>query len=167
MSFHKKVQFYTIQNQIKMSNNQSPIWKYFHHKENDSEKVVCKICEKEYKCKGGVTTPLHNHLKNHSKEYHEFEEAKNSKRTYSPKASKQSTLENMFPKSNESTMKVLDDKIVDFLADSGVAFRTIGFQSFKDVIASVNNKVEVKSRVFYSKLEMSLEKQLEPQMKIV
>ena len=49
-------------------------------------------------------------------------------------------------------MKVLDDKIVDFLADSGVAFRTIGLQSFKDVIASVNNKVEVKSRVFYSKL---------------
>ena len=77
---------------------------------------------------------------------------KNSKRTYSPKAPKQSTLENMFPKSNESTMKVLDDKIVDFLADSGVAFRTIGLQSFKDVIASVNNKVEVKSRVFYSKL---------------
>ena len=87
-------------------------------------------------------------MKNHSKEYHDFEEAKNSKRTYSPKASKQSTLENMFPKSNESTMKVLDDKIVDFLADSGVAFRTIGLQSFK----SVNNKVEVKSRVFYSKL---------------
>ena len=59
-----------------MSNNQSPIWKYFHRKENDSKKVVCKICEKEYKCKGGITTPLHNHLKNHSKEYHEFEKAK-------------------------------------------------------------------------------------------
>ena len=58
----------------------------------------------------------------------------------------------MFPKSNESIMKVLDDKIVDFLADSGVAFRTIGLQSFKDVTAAVNNKVEVKSRVFYSKL---------------
>ena len=49
---------------------------------------------------------------------------KNSKRTYSPNTPKQSTLENMFPKSNDVTMKVLDDKIVDFLDDSGVAFRT-------------------------------------------
>ena len=99
-----------------MSNNQSPIWKYFNRKENDSEKVVFKS-EKEYKCKGGITTPLHNHLKNHSKEYHEFEEAKNSKRTYSPKAPKQSTLDYMFSKLNEATIKVLDDKIVDFLAE--------------------------------------------------
>lgn len=100
-----------------MSNNQSPISKYFHSEENDSEKAVCKICEKEYKCKGGVTIPLHNHLKNHSKEYHEFEEAKISKRTYSPKAPKQSTLDYMFPKLNEATIKVLDDKIVDFLPE--------------------------------------------------
>ena len=44
----------------------------------------------------------------------------------------------MLPKLNESTMKVLDDKIVDFLADSGVAFRTIGLQSFKDSINSIS-----------------------------
>ena len=40
-----------------------------------SEKVVCKICEKAYKCKGDVSAPLNNHLKTHSEEYHEFDAA--------------------------------------------------------------------------------------------
>ena len=120
-----------------------------------TRQTVCNICEKVYKCKGGVTTPLHNHLKTHSEEFKEFEavKSKNKKNDeQSSKTPKQSTLHAMFPKSNEATRKLLDEKIVDFLAESGVAFRTIGLQSFKDIIHAVNNKIEVKSNMFYSKL---------------
>ena len=49
------------------------IWKYYQHL-TEKQRAKCNICDKEIGCKGGVTTPLHYHLKLHKTEYAENNE---------------------------------------------------------------------------------------------
>ena len=61
-------------------------------------------------------------------------------------------LEDCFPQNDENLSKQLDDAIVDFLAESGVAFRVVGLQSFERLLKLLNKRVNLKHRTTYSKL---------------
>ena len=125
------------------------IWKYYQHL-TEKQRAKCNICDKEIGCKGGVTTPLHYHLKLHKTEYAEFEEEDKAKQK--PK-DKQPTLNQFLPKSNEHQQKLVDDAIARFLAESGSAFRITDLKSFKDIVRLASNgKLKAKSKTFYSKL---------------
>ena len=56
--------------------SKSPVWNFFTVKKEEKEKVTCMKCEKEISCKGGVTSPMINHLKLHDEEFKEFEKLK-------------------------------------------------------------------------------------------
>ena len=80
------------------------IWKYYQHLTEKQRAIGCK---------GGVTAPLHYHLKLHKTEYAEFEEENKAKQK--PK-DKQPTLNQFLPKSNEHQQKLVDDAIARFIA---------------------------------------------------
>ena len=135
--------------------SKSPVWKFFTVNEKDSDKVICNKCEKEISCKGGVTSPMINHLKLHEEQFKEFENLKKkrgSNNSFDQPKSKQTKLDFVVPKSNEVTQKLLDNAIVNFLAESNSAFRVVDLDSFKDMFKVANNRVSVKSREYYSKL---------------
>ena len=65
--------------------------------------------------------------------------------------SKQPRLDSFLPKNNAATQKLLDEAIVKFLSDSGVAFRVVDLDSYKEMLKITNDKVQVKSRSYHSK----------------
>ena len=56
----------------------SPIWMYYDQvKEGDTKVARCKMCFSSYKCSGGTTSPLLNHIKaKHEQSYLEFRQKK-------------------------------------------------------------------------------------------
>ena len=131
----------------------SAIWNFFDKKTDNPNKAICKTCEKEYSCPGGTTTSLTGHLKLHNEAFKEYEEMK-KKRPASSSAgnekSKQAKLD--FPVGGGATQKLMDEAVVDFLAESHSAFRVVDLPSFKNMFKVANSKVTIKSREFYSKL---------------
>ena len=128
----------------------SGVWRFY---TRNGDKAECKVCDKTLSCKGGTTSPLINHLKSHEKEFKEFESRKRKSSTSSgPTPMKQQKLDSMFPMNTEATQKLLDEAIVNFLAESGSAFRVVDLNSFKDMFRVTNDKIEVRSRKYYSNL---------------
>ena len=132
----------------------SKVWTYFQVNQEDSNKAKCLVCVATIGCKGGTTSGLINHCKTHSTEYQEYSTTatNSSKKTIKNTSSTQPTINNFMPKSNVATQKLLDESITKFLAESGVAFRVVDLDSFKNLIKIANDKLTVKSREFYSKL---------------
>ena len=64
----------------------------------------------------------------------------------------QTKLEDCVPKSDKDLNDAIDDAIVDFLADSGVAFKVVGLESFKNLMKLANRRIKLKHRTTYSKL---------------
>ena len=54
--------------------------------------------------------------------------------------------------SNAAKQNLLDNAVVDFLAESSCAFRVVDLPSFKEMFKIANSKITIKSREFYSKL---------------
>ena len=145
--------------------NTSKIWKYFEVLSDNPGQARCKTCDSVFSCKGGTTSSMIGHLKQHSKQYEEFtssstassSSASSSARNVQSKSNlNQPTLNNFLPRSNVATQKSLDEQIARWLADSGVSFRVIDLPSFKKLINIANDKLKVKGRNFYSKLVTSL-----------
>ena len=121
----------------------SQIWKYFSLKDGNSDKAVCKTCDKEISCKGGTTSALHNHLKFHEDKYKELSEGKLKRKnssSFSENPNKQPKIDAFVPKTNAATEKLLDEAIFNFLADSGIAFKVVEPDSFKNMFNNVNDK---------------------------
>ena len=139
------------------SKTPNPIYKFFTPNPDKEGQAICNTCNKPYSCLGGTTTSLLNHLKGqHKTTYIEYGKLKspNTKRPgedIKPKA-KQAKLEDCVPKSDKELNEVIDDAIVDFLADSGVAFKVVGLDSFKNLMKVANRRIKLKHRTTYSKL---------------
>ena len=139
----------------------SDVWNYFSEVKGNPNRAICNFCNNEYSCKSGTTSSLINHLKSKHKEVHDKYLANSKKRPTSsadsslhqqPRA-KQAKLQDCFPVSGEVLNKKVDDAMVDVLVDSGVAFRVVGFDSFKKFVASCfNPKIKSKHRTTKSKL---------------
>ena len=106
------------------------IWRYFTILESDKNRAQCNNCGKSYRKNGPSSS---------------------SASVPEPKQ-KQPQFDMFIPRNNENTQKLLDQAIVQFLAESAVAFRVTDQDSFRQLFATVNNKVKIKSRVYYSKL---------------
>ena len=65
---------------------------------------------------------------------------------------KQVRLEDCIPGNIDELEQQLDDAIVDFLAESGVAFRVVGLKSFQRILKLLNKRVNLKHRTTYSQL---------------
>ena len=52
--------------------SKAPVWNYY--SEEKEGKAKCNTCEKFISCKGGTTSSLINHLKQHSDIFKEYEE---------------------------------------------------------------------------------------------
>ena len=115
----------------------SNIWNYF-KVTGDSDRASCNSCGQTYSCKSGTTSSLINHLKSkHQGVHQDFLNTSNSKRSAPPSVpqqpkSKQPRLEECIPVNEKVLNEAVDEAIVDFLADSGVAFRVVGLDSFKN-----------------------------------
>lgn len=144
----------------------SAIWGYFSKGTGqEASKGTCTTCSKQLSVPGGTTSSLQNHLKKmHVEKYQEFLEVNTtakSKRKPAEKRSaeetggkpqKQVRLEDCLPQNVDNLSKQLDDAIVDFLAESGVAFRVVGLESFERLLKLLNKRVNLKHRTTYSKL---------------
>ena len=138
----------------------------FHISGQEASKGTCKTCSKQLSVPGGTTSSLQNHLKKfHVEKFQEFLEVNTtakSKRKPAEKRSadeaggskphKQVRLEDCLPQNVDNLSKQLDDAIVDFLAESGVAFRVVGLESFERLLKLLNKRVNLKHRTTYSKL---------------
>ena len=128
----------------------SAIWNFFKEKEDNSDRATCTRCENDYSCKSGTTSSLINHLKSKHKDIHERYLTNSKKRpaTASPSPhqprTKQSKLEECIPLSDEVLNKNIEEALVDFLADSGVAFRVVGLDSFKNLMNVANRRIKLK-----------------------
>ena len=135
----------------------SAIWSYFTASESNSDKARCNTCQQDYSCKSGTTSSLINHLKSKHKDVHEKYEANAKKRPVaSPgpgqSSSKQPKIQSCIPQNDAALSKAFDDAMVDFLADSGVAFRVAGLPSFKNLINVANKRVKVKHPMTYNRM---------------
>ena len=105
---------------------------------------------------------LQNHLKKvHPDQYKEFLEVNEVNKRPAEKRSadddggrkpKQVRLEDCVPQNMDELSKKLDDAIVDFLAESGVAFRVVGLKSFERILKLLNKRVNLKHRTTYSRM---------------
>ena len=80
-----------------------------------------------------------------------------SKRPAAPSTSskpktKQAKLEDCIPQNADSLNRAIEDAIVDFLADSGVAFRVVGLASFKKLMEIANRRIKLKHPKTYARL---------------
>ena len=143
--------------------NVSAIWKLFTRVNDNSEKATCNTCDKTYTAKGGTTSSLINHLKSAHKEFYEqYQNDTKSKAKPSKKRPgeildnspfmKQKKLEDCIPESNDALDKAITEAIVEFLADSGVAFRVVGLPSFKKLMRIANRRIKLKHPTTYSRL---------------
>ena len=141
----------------------SAIWKLFTKLQGNSDRSKCNTCDKEYASKGGTTSALINHLKaNHNDLYQQYlteTKAKSNpakKRAGDPAPSqpkmKQKKLFDCIPESDEALNNAITDAIVDFLADSGVAFKIVGLESFHNLMRIANRRIKLKHPVTYSRL---------------
>ena len=134
----------------------SNIWNFF-KASKDPDRASCNTCGQMYSCKSGTTSSLINHLKSKHKEVHQdfLSSCRNKRSAPSPnhqhQKSKQAKLEDCFPVSDKALNEGIDEAIVDFLADSGVAFRVVGLDSFKNLLNVANKRVKVKHPTTYSK----------------
>ena len=65
---------------------------------------------------------------------------------------KQKRLEDCIPQSEDALDKAITDAIVDFLADSGVAFRVVSLPSFHNLMKIANRRIKLKHPTTYSRL---------------
>ena len=57
---------------------------------------------------------------------------------------KERKLEDCIPESQAALDKAITDAILDFLADSGVAFRVVGLASFDRLMKIANKRIKLK-----------------------
>ena len=108
-------------------------------------------------CKNGTTSSLINHLKSkHKDQYHRFLNGSNKRPTSSPASNppraKQAKLEECFPVNDQVLKANIEEAVVDFLADSGVALRVVGLDSFKRLMNVANRRFKLKQPKIYSRL---------------
>ena len=132
----------------------SEIWKYFTVSETNADKAKCNTCNQEYSCKSGTTSAMINHLKSKHKDI--MEKYENSRKrpaaSPTPSTSKQPKLNQFIPQNDTALNTAFDDAMVDFLAESGVAFRVAGLPSFKKLISIANKRVKVKHPMTYNRM---------------
>ena len=101
------------------------VWNYFKRKEDNNDLAICDICQKEVSCKNGTTSPMNNHLKlKHKDKYDEISKkrkASSSEASVTSEKSKQPKLDLYLPRCNESTQEMVDNAIVEWLADAEAA----------------------------------------------
>ena len=129
----------------------SAVWKLFSRLEKPSENATCKICGKEYVCKEGTTSDLINHLKSKHKElFEQYLDETKAKATPAKKRPaeesiqpkmKQRKLHDCIPESDEALNSAIQDAIIDFLADAGVAVNVVGLDSFKRLTEIANRRI--------------------------
>ena len=66
--------------------------------------------------------------------------------------SKQPKLEEVFPQNEKALNSAMDEAVVDFLADSGVAFRVAGLPSFQRMMKLANKRIKLKHPQTYSRM---------------
>ena len=145
----------------------SAIWSFFSKGTGqESSRGTCTACSKQLSVPGGTTSALQNHLKKiHPEKFQEFLEVSSAAKAKKKpaekrpadeaggsKPQKQVRLEDCIPQNVDALSKQLDDAIVDFLAESGVAFRVVGLESFDRLLKVLNKRANLKHRTTYSKM---------------
>ena len=141
----------------------SHIWKLFTKLEGNGDRSKCNTCNKEYASRGGTTSALINHLKANHKELHQQYLAETKSKSNPPKkrpgelaanqpSMKQKKIEDCIPESENALNDAITDTIVDFLADSGIAFRVVGLDSFHKLMRIANRRIKLKHPVTYSRI---------------
>ena len=140
------------------------VWQHFSRTAEDNTKATCHTCKKTHAVPGGGTTSsLKNHLKIKHPDLFKSLQESNRAKSYLPKKRaaengepsvdpKQRKLEDCVPETQQALNKAIDDAIVDFLADSGVAFRVVGLSSFDKLMKLANRRIILKHPTTYSRL---------------
>ena len=127
------------------------VWKYFTDVPEKPGKVRCTICDKEFSYNGGTTSNLNKHIAIQHKVSLKRGAEENPDPVIKPSSKKQRTIADMFTSKSKATVeKELDDAIVNFLADTTVAFRVVELDSFLNIVKTLRPDIDVKSRVTYS-----------------
>lgn len=145
----------------------SPVWDFFGEDPEDKDRRICqvkvgdKICGTKRFAKGGTSTTCARHLDlSHPAEYAIVKENQKSKQP-TKRAAKEGDVDE--PKKKEPRLhffgetelqldKRISDAIVDFLADTGVAFSITGRESFIRLMKTANKKIKLKHPSTYSKM---------------
>ena len=132
------------------------MWKQFTQVEGE-HKATCNSCGKVLTVTGGKTTSaLKNHLANKHKDlFKQYEEETAATKTSSKKRPSEAEAAKSDPKQRkleDCFQKAINDGIVDFLADTEVAFNVVGKASFDRLMKIANKRIKLKHPTTYSRL---------------
>ena len=139
------------------------LWDLFEKVENG--KAKCNSCKTILDCKGGTTSGLIKHLKSKHKELHEnYVKSKEEKDNVTKSGTKRNAgggedigigmkqQKLCFGIPDAALAKKIDQAVVDFIAETGTAFRVVGQPSFKKLINIANNRIQLKDPKTYSRM---------------
>ena len=144
-------------------NNGKPSLMWNYSTKRNKDEAICNICSKIYGTKGSSTSTLKKHLAIHKEEYEEYsinqaegnraysavKDKKNVNKAedLSGKPSKQLRIDETlnFNDALKERQHEFDDAIVDWVAETGIAFNVVGTPSFKKLINIANRKLVVKT----------------------
>ena len=141
------------------------VWSFFGLKskeDKDNENVVCRLCRKSVLARGGNTSNLVSHLKNHHPNEH-CTSIKGGKGKTSEKSSDDSE-----PKTKQVTLKEAVERtqpylrssrrwqeittsVTNFIAKEMMPVNIVERQGFKDMVRKLDCRYEIPSRKYFSK----------------
>ena len=156
-------------NLVKKKNAKSIVWNYFGLKgdrngnalKEHDDRPVCRICNKSVLCKGGNTSNLFPHLRDHHPTLFK-EESKVLNAAGTPGSTKQQhqeTLPNVierrkcFP-SNSPQAQELNATVAYYLAKDMQPYYTVECPGFRKLIFKLNPRYHMPSRKYFSQQEI-------------
>jgi hypothetical protein len=150
-------------NLVKKKNTKSPVWNFFGLRADDNDRIieeeldrpVCRECCKVVPAKGGNTSNLFWHLKEHHSALYAEISPISRKGECSRNGKSQQTLENAIARSTKYSRdspqhKDITRAVAYHIGKDGVSLSTVESAGFKHMINKLNPKYDLPSRKYFS-----------------
>ena len=144
----------------------SYVWNFFGIKKDDDtdkDSIICRICRKSILARGGNTSNLSSHLRNHHpKEYAAVTKAKESKKKLPTERfykTKQATLlatierKQPYPTSSKRAQEITN-ALSQFIAKEMMPFNIVERPGFQRLLQKLDDRYEIPSRKYFTKVAM-------------
>ena len=153
-------------NLVKKRNTKSIVWTYFGIKatedglpiEAEQERPLCRPCGRAVLAKGGNTTNLFQHLREHHPDLYAEASPKITRKSESSSSTQLSLTESIakttkYSRSSPQAYE-LNRAVAYYLAKDAVPLYTIEKPGFRQMIAKINPKYDLPSRKYFSTHEI-------------
>lgn len=138
----------------------SYVWNFFGvKKDEEKDTAICRLCHKSILARGGNTSNLTSHLRNHHpKEYAAVTEAKESKKKkQTPEKSRQVTLPTAIERtqpypSGSKRAQEITNALSQFIAKEMMPFNVVERPGFQKLVNKLDGRYTIPSRKYFAKM---------------